>query len=189
VQPFQVILVNGISATGKTAIGLQIADRLGLPFFAKDAVKERLFDTVGYSDREWAHRLSGASHAILNYVMEEGLRCGRGFVIESNFNPQFDAEKFRQWHERLRFDLVQILCFAEGAVVVERFKERVESGRRHPGHCDGDNVEPFRDYLMQGKCAPLDCGGRLIELDTTHFADVDLEALIGMIKGQSPNFA
>ncbi|RYG24634.1 hypothetical protein EON82_10040 [bacterium] len=173
-----VVLVNGISATGKTTVARELASRLSLRLFAKDAVKERLFDTLGYSDREWAHRLSGATHAVLNYVMEEELRCGRGFIVEANFNPQFDVAKYSEWRSRYRADLVQVLCHAEGAVVFERFRRRVESGERHPGHCDGGSVDAWRDYLMAGKCAPLAVEGRVIEVDTTDFASVDYEGLV-----------
>jgi predicted kinase len=180
-----VVLVNGISATGKTTVARELASRLRLPLFAKDAVKERLFDTVGYSDREWAHRLSGATHAVLNYVMEEELRCGRGFIVEANFNPSFDAKKFSRWQALYGASLVQVLCYAEGEVVFERFRRRVESGERHPGHCDGGSVEAWRGYLMAGKCAPLAVEGRVIEVDTTDFSALDYDTLAQEIAGLS----
>ncbi len=172
-----VLLINGISATGKTTIGRALSAELRLPFFSKDVVKETLFDELGIKDRAWAHKLSGVTHAILNPILEEELRAGRGFALEANFNAAYDKDKFERWMSVYDFEIVQVLCFADGEVVFERFKERVESGRRHPGHCDGDNAEPFRGYLMQGKCAPLDVPGRVIEVDTTDFASVDVSAI------------
>lgn len=172
-----VVLVNGISATGKTTIGRQVAARLNLPYFAKDVVKEALFDALGYSDKAWAHKLSGATHAVLNPILEEELKCGRGFVLEANFNPQFDVEKFSRWQTRYGFQIVQILCHAQGEVVFERFKRRVESGERHPGHCDHDSVEAYRGYLMTGKQDPLAVPSRVIEVDTTDFAQVDIDKI------------
>lgn len=47
----QVILVNGLPATGKTTLARRIATDLRLPLLAKDAIKETLFDTLGWSDR------------------------------------------------------------------------------------------------------------------------------------------
>ncbi len=184
---FRIILINGISATGKTAIGKQIAEQLKLPFFAKDAIKERLFDELGYSDRAWAHKLSGVTHTVLNYVLEEELKSGRGFVMEANFNPQYDAGKYRAWKEKYGFEIVQVLCFAEGEVVFERFRHRVESGERHPGHMDHLSIEAFRGYLMMGKCAPLEVPCRLLEVDTTDFVKVDIKEIIRQI--EEPNSA
>jgi predicted kinase len=180
-MPSRAILVNGISATGKTAIGRQIADALALPLFTKDSIKERLFDTLGYSDRAWAHKLSGVTHTVLNYVLEEELRAGRDFVLESNFNPEHDVPKFQRWQREYGLRIVQILCYAEGEVVFERFRRRVESGERHPGHADHHNVEAFRGYLMMGKGQPLDVEGPLIEVDTTNFAKVDLNEILRQI--------
>lgn len=162
-----VVLVNGISATGKTTLARELAPLLGLPLFTKDDVKERLFDDLGVRDRDWAHHLSGTTHAVMNYVLESLLRAGVGFVMEANFNPHFDTAKYRSWAETYGAMIVQVLCVAEGAVVFERFKARVADGSRHPGHCDGDNIERWRDYLMNGRCEPLDLGGRVIEVDTT----------------------
>lgn len=179
-----VLLINGISATGKTTIGRKLADALRLPFYAKDAIKERLFDTVGFSDRAWSHRLSGATHTVINYVLEEELKCGRGFVLESNFNPQFDLPKFERWHSLYDFSIVQVLCHARGDVVFERFRQRVESGERHPGHADHESLEAWRGYLMSGRCDPLPLPGKVIEVDTTDFDAVDIESLVVQIGRQ-----
>lgn len=177
-----VILINGISATGKSTIGRQLANRLALPFFSKDAIKETLFDQLGTADRAWAHKLSSVTHAILNPILEEELRAGRGFVLEANFNPAYDVAKFERWRSLYAFRVIQILCFADGEVVYQRFKRRAESGERHPGHCDGSNAESFREYLMRGKCDPLGVPGLVIEVDTTDFGAVDLEAILRAIQ-------
>lgn len=176
-----VILINGISATGKTTIGRALANTLQLPFFAKDSIKEILFDQLGTSDRAWSHRLSGVTHAVLNPILEEELRAGRGFVLECNFNPQYDVDKFRRWQASYDFRIVQVLCHTQGEVVFQRFKARAESGTRHPGHVDDQNIEAFRDYLMGGRCDPLAVEGTVIEVDTTDFASVNIQDLADMI--------
>lgn len=45
------ILVTGIPAAGKSVMAEALAERLKLPVIAKDAVKELLFDSVGFSSR------------------------------------------------------------------------------------------------------------------------------------------
>lgn len=167
--------MNGISATGKSWVARGLGERLGLPVFSKDGVKEPLFDVLGVKDRAWSHTLSGASHAVLNPILEELLRAGVGFVMEANFNPEFDGEKYRRWQAEYGFSGVQVLCWAEGAVVYERFVRRVDSGERHPGHGDGESLEAYREYLMQGRCLPLDVGFPVVEVETTDFGSVDLD--------------
>jgi len=45
------ILVTGIPAAGKSVMAEALAERLKLPVIAKDAMKELLFDSVGFSSR------------------------------------------------------------------------------------------------------------------------------------------
>jgi hypothetical protein len=108
-------------------------------------------------------------------------------VLEANFNPAYDVEKFRRWQGEYGARFVQVLCYAEGETVFERFRRRVESGERHPGHCDGDNVEAFRGYLLQGRCAPLEVEGPVIEVDTSDFASVDYDAIARAIRDSLDN--
>ncbi|MBS1705214.1 MAG: AAA family ATPase [Armatimonadetes bacterium] len=177
-----VILVNGISATGKTTIAKFLGEALGWPVFAKDAVKEALFESLGYSDRAWAHKLSGTTHATLNPILEELLRCGISFIIESNFNPLYDTEKYNHWRDKYHVQLIQLLCYVTDDSAYHRFKSRVETGERHPGHCDAGNIEPFRDYLLAGKAEPLPIVGKLIEIDTTDFDQLDRDSILAQIK-------
>lgn len=177
-----VILVNGISATGKTTIATQLARHIALPYFSKDKIKETLFDELGYSDYTWAHKLSGVTHKLLNPVLEELLKTNTGFIMEANFNPQFDAEKYQRWQKDCNAQLIQVLCHAEGETVWNRFKERVDSGQRHPGHNDHLNLETMRDYLLAGKAKPLPLDSPVIEIDTTDFSKVDIPNLAKTIQ-------
>lgn len=177
-----VVLINGLSATGKTTIGRGLAQRLALPLFAKDAVKERLFDNLGVNDYAWSHHLSSTTHTVLNYVFEELLSSGIGFIMEANFNPKYDAVKYESWREKHGCRIVQVLCWAHGEVVLQRFTERALSGRRHPGHNDDANLEAFKSHLMQGRGAPLAIHAPLIEVDTTDFGKVNLDDLARQIQ-------
>lgn len=41
------ILVAGVPAAGKGRMAQELSQRLGLPWLSKDAIKEKLYDTVG----------------------------------------------------------------------------------------------------------------------------------------------
>jgi predicted kinase len=176
------ILVNGLPCTGKTTLARTLAARLGLPLFTKDQVKELLFETLGWSDRAWSKQLGVASTAVLFSVVEAELAVGRSLVAESNFHPELDALRVRALQERHTFGIVQILCFADGPTLWERYQRRAAGQERHPGHLDHILVEELRPQLLRGRVEPLPVGGALREVDTTDLAAVDVEGLVAWLR-------
>ena len=179
--PF-VIIVSGPPGSGKTTLAEKIADTFHLPMFNKDGIKELLFDTLGWSDREWSKRVGAATYAILYHVMERQLAAGASFIVESNFHAAQDTERFQALQEICRFTPFQVNCTADGDVLYERFKERAESGERHPGHDDAMSIDEFEEILRRGRHDPLDIGGDVYEVDMTDYAKIDYGALYAAIR-------
>jgi hypothetical protein len=75
--------------------------------------------------------------------------------------------------------IVQVLCFAEGPVLWERFQNR----KRHPGHVDSLAFEEMKPILLEGKTEPIRIGGEVIRIDTTDFEKVDYRSLFKKIRG------
>ncbi len=176
------IVITGPPGSGKTTVGRQIADTLRLPFINKDGIKELLFDTLGWSDVEWSKRLGIASYAILYHLIEAELRAGASFVVESNFHPTYDNEKFAALRAKYDFVPLQVFCIAGGDVLYERFAARSTSGERHPGHGDDMRREEFEEILRRGRHDPLDIGGETYELDMTDLDAVNTDGLIAAIR-------
>ena len=130
-----VIIVSGPPCSGKTALGLRIAREFSLPFINKDGIKELLFDSLGWEDREWSKKLGFASYRLLYYFMELLLLARCSFIVESNFAPELDTAQFLNLKQKCEFESLQIQCVTDGEVLFQRFKERSESGERHPGQC------------------------------------------------------
>jgi hypothetical protein len=65
------------------------------------------------------------------------------------------------------FEPFQILCRAEGRVLLERFLARREAEERHASHQDQEWVEQNKALLLQGQLSPLALGGQIVEIDTT----------------------
>lgn len=177
----KLVIITGLPASGKTTIGKELARRKNIPFISKDDIKEHMFDGLGWKDREWSKKIGLASYDLLYYFTEALLRAGTTFILESNFKPEFDNQKFATLSEKYDFDVVQILCKADGEVLFERFKKRSESGQRHPGHVDTGNYDEFKKSLLSGRCEPLSLSGNVIEVDTTDFDKVDLDVLLQKI--------
>ena len=144
----RVIIITGLPASGKTTIGKELAGRMNIPFISKDDIKESLFDGLGWKDREWSKKVGLISYDLLYYFVEALLKASASFVLESNFKPEFDNLKVAALKEKYGFEVVQILCKADGEVLFERFKNRSASGSRHPGHDDITNDDEFKSALL-----------------------------------------
>jgi len=176
------IIVTGPPGSGKTTVGRQIADTLHLPFINKDGIKELLFDTLGWSDVEWSKKLGVASSAILYHLIEAELRAGAPFVVESNFYPTYDNEKFASLRAQYEFVPFQVFCIADGDLLHERFVARSASGERHPGHSDEMRRDEFEEILRRGRHDPLGIGGETYRLDMSDLDAVDTDGLIAAIR-------
>ncbi|MFA5827741.1 MAG: AAA family ATPase [Candidatus Shapirobacteria bacterium] len=171
------IVVSGLSCTGKSTLAGKISKEFSIPYFSKDMFKELLFDELGYSDRDWSKKMGGVSYKILYQITENLLKTGRSLVLESNFKPEIDRQMLLDLQKKYPFRVIEILCFADGKILFERFKKRAESGLRHPGHVDRLCYSEQEKVLMAGKAGPLGVG-ELIEVDTTDFEKVNYDGIM-----------
>ena len=81
-------------------------------------------------------------------------------------------------NSRHPFGNLHICCTAAGPVLVRRFRERRSDGRRHPGHVDAESIGELEPGLLSDKDPTLALGGEALNVDTTDFEQVDIEALI-----------
>ena len=65
-----VVIVAGALYSGKMMLARRLAKELALPLIAKDAIKKSLFDSPGWSDRQWSKKLGRASYGLLNCFCE-----------------------------------------------------------------------------------------------------------------------
>ena len=65
------------------------------------------------------------------------------------------------------FEPFQILCKADGRVLLERFLARAGTVERHAGHPDLEWIEQNKERILQGHLTPLALGGQVVEIDTT----------------------
>ena len=178
------IIVTGLPATGKTTIARSISARIRAPLFSKDEYKETLFDSLGTKDREWSRSIGRAAIDLMYSDVASCMRVGLTCVVESNFKPEFDNERMGKLLDEYRVSSVQVLCKADGSVVYDRFSQRASSGDRHPGHNDAGSLDELRPVLMRGRAEPLAVPGPLIEIDTTDFGSVDVDALVRELSAQ-----
>lgn len=132
------IVVNGLSGTGKTGLARRLAGDMRLPCVGNDQLKEVMFDTLGWSDLAWSERLQVTSSALLWSVTDSIVCAGHSLVIENHFHEEIDAPRLRELHERYDVRIAEIHCYADRELLVRRVQERIEKGDRHPGHGETD---------------------------------------------------
>jgi predicted kinase len=160
----RLLIVNGLSASGKSTLGTEIAASFGLPFFSKDTFKEIMFDHLGWSDSFWADKLGAAATEILWSVAASELSVGRSLVIESNFRAGFA-------------DAHLAACRAERTVHAVEL-HRALSGERHPGHGERAVDELYAQKIPELRRAHdrmLSTTDAYLIVDTTDPNSVDRE--------------
>lgn len=160
-----VVIVNGPPASGKSTLARPLADALGLPLIAKDAVKETLLDALGYGDREASRRIGAAAGEVCWTVLGS---CPDGAVVESWLAPH-SRDVVSAGLARAAVDrLVEVWCSCPPEEVRRRYEQRAHL--RHPGHFDVDNLSGFDQVLTTA--APLTLGP-VIEVRTDRLVELD----------------
>jgi predicted kinase len=183
------ILLHGGPATGKTTLGLRLAETLGIPYFSKDGIKEPMFEAIGLpvawetDDGLSGRNMDEASLAILFYLIEALLLARTSGVIDSTFLARH-TPRFRSLQERHSFRLVQILCRTEARALRRRWAGRAASGERHAGHRDQDLAQRLDPAAIDRVYRHLEIGGLQITLDTTTPTSAEeYEGVVGRIQG------
>jgi predicted kinase len=183
-KPPLLVIVTGLPCTGKTALAHRLAREIPLPIIAKDDIKENLFDSLGWSDRDWSMKLGRAAILLLYQWVETLLRAGMPLIAETYFHPDLAQVQFQAIQARTPFRPFVIECIAEGEILMQRWQNRLKNGERHPGHVDETASDAaVRAVLLQGRDAPpLKIGNIWQTIDTTDFAAIHFNKLVDEIR-------
>lgn len=176
------LIITGLPCTGKTTLAKELAAKFKLPMISKDVIKESLFDSLGWGERQWSQKIGKATYPIMYKQCEEELKNKRSFIIESNFNPKFDDKVMQGFANLYNPYFIVIKCICDGEILFDRFKERARSGNRHPGHVDESNHDEFRDVLLNGDMKSLNIDASFFEIDTSDFKSINLQDIYDEIK-------
>src|SRR5262245_61209915 len=161
----RIVVVTGLPCSGKSKLAARLNESWRVPLLCKDTFKESLFESLGTGDREWSRRLSAAAYDLLFQQAGALLALDVPCILEGNFRPRQHDESFARLRAAgARF--VQVFCHARAEVLIDRFRERAESGARHAGHVDRDVLSEISAEIAGTEQCPLDIGGRTVVCDT-----------------------
>jgi predicted kinase len=168
------VVISGLAASGKTTVAEPLARALDIPLISKDAIKEALFEAVGYADSAWSKSLSRAADAALVRLAQE-----LDAAVLDNF---WYAETASDLLAPLSGPVVEVFCRCDPLVALERFESRT----RHPGHADAErDPESMRAlFVARAQKLPLGVLGPVVEVDTER--RVDVEALAALVLAAAP---
>lgn len=191
------ILVAGIPAAGKSTMAEVISERLKLPVISKDAIKELLFDNVGFQSRAEKVNLGIASMRIMYYVAGQLMKAGQPFILENNFESS--EQGMKNLLEKYQYSALTITLTGDYNAIYQRFLERESSPDRHRGHVVNDcypekkennlktpkaktiSYENFIRGIEQRGFDAFCVDGRQIKVDTTDFSKINMEELFSQI--------
>ena len=127
-------------------------------------------------------KMGVSSIVLLVELIAAQLEAGKSAVAESNFRPEFDSPRFNHLAEKYQFDLVEVHCKTDLHVLSSRYQRRAESSRRHPVHIGYPGLlAELQMSNSKGEFDPLNCGNRLVTVDTTDFSVLDYQALFDAV--------
>lgn len=188
------ILIAGLPASGKSTFANLLSRELGIPCLSKDAIKESLFDTLGFQSRAEKVRLGEAAYRILLDQAGSMLANGLTVALENNFEDS-SRQPMKEMLARTGAKPVTVLFDGDIAAIHSRFLRREQSPERHRGHvvntCYPEKepapyvplrFESFAAGMNARGYRTFDVGGPRLVVDTTNFDSVDWQMIFDWIK-------
>ncbi|MBU1046453.1 AAA family ATPase [Patescibacteria group bacterium] len=182
-KPLLIILLGPVSV-GKTTIGEKVSKELNLPFINKDSLKEVIFDTNGWRDKEYSREIGNTAYSILYHFTNCLLGNSSAVIVEANFLPKYANNKLNNLIKKYNAHAIQLNCWAQEGVLIKRFKERNKLGYRHPGHCEDFIFNDIKDSLNRGRVESLDIEGEVLNIETTDLNKINYTDLINHISSR-----
>lgn len=178
----KIVVISGAWCTGKTNMANRLSKILVWPVFSLDFYKERRFGNGETNDLD----LDNESYDELFDDLIETLEKDQSCIVESDFTDEKQIERLFKIKKNLDADIVQVYLFADTKTLTERFVNRLESGERHPGHKDDQYLQKAKDALQSGDYeknlfSPIDIEGKLIEVNTYNFKEIDYKSIVDQI--------
>lgn len=178
----KLLLIMGDLATGKSTFANILSQRYDTNLFTKDAIKEILGDTVGFSNRAENLKLSQATAELMCFLFAQFARLDKDLILESNFRIG-ELEKLHKIASEHDYQVLTLVLQADAVILHKRYLNRMHNENRHPVHlCAQFNTfEGFREYIESLRTAAIP--GAVLPIDANDFSYQTAPEVLARIDG------
>ncbi|MGE5306782.1 MAG: AAA family ATPase [Alphaproteobacteria bacterium] len=169
-RPFLVLLC-GLTGSGKTTLAEELSQRLDLPVFSSDAIRKSLDAKPGYDHGPMTVGISRQPMAEKTYGKivrdaEKQILTGRGAILDATFAQRANREKVSRMAAKHSVPVFLIHCFATDAIIKERLVHQagegidLSDGRwkiyvEQKAKCEPPSEIPVQNYLELNTVQPV----------------------------------
>jgi len=133
-QPFLVLLC-GLTGSGKSALAAELSRRLGLPVISSDAIRKALAgsserqDRLPYGEGIYSPSMTKRTYAKMAEDAGGFISQGKGAILDATFQRRAQRERILSLAAKYQIPLALIHCQSSEEVAQKRLKGREEEGR------------------------------------------------------------
>ncbi len=153
----RLIIICGLSASGKTTLANELSKKLGIFCIHKDSIKESLFESLELSTLEDSRKIGYPAVKVALDLAQENLKRSVDVILESPFNYPDVGKVFEAWKQEYKIDIFTIVLELDENLRRARFEEREKGLKRHYAHHDTDRMrmreemQSSYDYMPEKK--------------------------------------
>ncbi|NMC25977.1 MAG: ATP-binding protein [Serratia sp.] len=149
----RVVLVNGIPASGKSRLAVELSEHSGWLQLSLDGIKNPFLQRLQNVDRPFNRVLGQASYQVIWDIVASAPQ-GSTFIVDAwfGFQPKDVLQAYLQQAGVTK--VVEIWCKIDAQRVADRFSSRL--GERLPGHVGAEYIPELK--ILAGNAQPMALG-------------------------------
>lgn len=185
----------GLPASGKSSFADYASKELSIPVIAKDDIKEKLFDTIGFKSYSEKTQLDIAAANIMMFTASKILEVGSSVILDNNFEDR-NIENLKAVTDSCPCNVITVRFDCDMKEAFRRFAQRDKDPSRHPGHVLVTCYPPVegvadavKDMTEESFCEKYTrrgtmrfSMGTLITVDATDFRDVSYPRIMKQLR-------